>query len=89
MGEVEVNGLIGEVNENEGYAFVMNGFQQAGALTPLAKYDKRYARTLGKWLANLPAPQDIFTGMLFHPIIKIVIHGLHNMILRLASLMKL
>jgi len=59
-GEVEVNGLIGEVNENEGYAFVMNGFQQAGALTPLAKYDKRYARTLGKWLANLASSSRYF-----------------------------
>ncbi|GHU95969.1 hypothetical protein FACS1894156_6370 [Bacteroidia bacterium] len=50
----EMSGLIGEANDGgNDYAFVMNGFQHAAALAPVAKYDKRYARAIGKWLVNL------------------------------------
>ena len=50
----DVSGLIGEANDaGNDYAFSMNGFQHAAALAPVAKYDKRYARALGKWLLNL------------------------------------
>ncbi|MBS1952527.1 MAG: hypothetical protein OJF59_002896 [Cytophagales bacterium] len=50
----DVSGLIGEVdNPNTGYAFAMNGFQQAAALVPLVKYDKRFARTVAKWVLNM------------------------------------
>lgn len=53
-GGYDVSGLIGEANDNgDDYAFVMNGFQQAAALAPVAKYDKRYARAIGKWLLNI------------------------------------
>ncbi len=46
-GGYDVSGLIGEANDGgDDYAFVMNGFQQAAALAPLPKYDKRYARAL-------------------------------------------
>lgn len=57
----EVSGLIGEANDNgNDYAFVMNGFQQAAALAPLPKYDKRYARALAKWLLNLSHASRLF-----------------------------
>jgi len=57
----EVSGLIGEANDNgNDYAFVMNGFQQAAALAPLAKYDKRYARAIAKWLLNLSSASRLF-----------------------------
>lgn len=50
----EMSGLIGEaMDAGNDYAFLMNGFQHAAALAPVAKYDKRYARALGKWLLNL------------------------------------
>jgi len=50
----DVSGLIGEANDaGDDYAFSMNGFQHAAALAPVAKYDKRYAKALGKWLLNL------------------------------------
>ena len=50
----DVSGLIGEANDGgNDYAFSMNGFQHAAALAPVAKYDKRFARALGKWLLNL------------------------------------
>lgn len=53
-GGYDVSGLIGEANDRgNDYAFIMNGFQQAAALAPLVKYDKRYARAIGKWLLNI------------------------------------
>lgn len=60
-GGYEVSGLIGEANDNgNDYAFVMNGFQQAAALAPLAKYDKRYARALAKWLLNVSSASRLY-----------------------------
>ena len=50
----DVSGLIGEANDGgDDYAFAMNGFQQAAALVPMVKYDKRFARAIAKWMVNL------------------------------------
>lgn len=50
----DVSGLVGEANDlGNDYAFLMNGFQQAAALVPLTKYDKRYAKAIAKWTLNL------------------------------------
>ncbi|HNS17526.1 MAG TPA: T9SS type A sorting domain-containing protein [Bacteroidales bacterium] len=60
-GGYDVSGLIGEANDNgDDYAFVMNGFQQAAALAPLPKYDKRYARAIAKWLLNVTNASRLF-----------------------------
>lgn len=57
----DVSGLIGEANDlGDDYAFSMNGFQHAAALAPVAKYDKRYARMLGKWMLNLANSSRLF-----------------------------
>lgn len=53
-GGVDVSGLVGEANDNgNDYAFQLNGVQQAAALVPMTRYDKRFARTIGKWMLNL------------------------------------
>ncbi len=60
-GGYDVSGLIGEANDGgNDYAFVMNGFQQAAALAPLPKYDKRYARAITKWLLNVTNASRLF-----------------------------
>jgi len=60
-GGYDVSGLIGEANDGgDDYAFVMNGFQQAAALAPLPKYDKRYARAIAKWILNLTNASRLF-----------------------------
>ena len=60
-GSYDVSGLIGEANDaGDDYAFVMNGFQQAAALAPLPKYDKRYARAIAKWLLNITNASRLF-----------------------------
>jgi hypothetical protein len=57
--DYDVSGLIGEVSSND-YAFIMNGFEQAGALTPLVRYDERFSRAIGKWMLNLANASRLF-----------------------------
>lgn len=59
-GGYDVNGLIGEVNGNNDYAFAMNTFEQIGALLPLVRYDDRYARAIGKWILNAANSARLF-----------------------------
>lgn len=60
-GGYDVSGLIGEANDGgNDYAFVMNGFQQVAALAPLPKYDKRYARSIAKWILNITNASRLF-----------------------------
>lgn len=60
-GGFDVHGLIGEANDNgNDYAFQMNGLQQAAALAPMLRYDKRFARAIGKWILNLSNANRLF-----------------------------
>lgn len=60
-GGYDASGLIGEANDaGNDYAFVMNGFQEAGALSTVPKYDKRYALSIAKWLLNLANASRLF-----------------------------
>ncbi len=63
---VVASGLVGEANDGgNDYAFQLNGVQQAGALVPLARYDKRFARTIGKWFLNVAnATRLMYPGFL-------------------------
>lgn len=57
----DVSGLIGEANDQgDDYAFLMNGFQQAAALVPLVRYDKRFATAIGKWVLNVANASRLF-----------------------------
>lgn len=60
FGEYDCHGLVGSSKDTGGYAFAMNTFDWAGALAPLARYDSRYARALGKWLLNLANASRLF-----------------------------
>ena len=60
-GGADVSGLVGEVdNPTTGYAFTMNGFEQAAALVPMVKYDKRFARAIAKWTLNMANASRLF-----------------------------
>ena len=64
----DVDGLIGEANDaGNDYAFAMNGFQQAAALVPLIKYDKRFARSIAKWTLNLANASRLFYSQYLPP----------------------
>ena len=58
-GGYTLDGLVGEV-DGDGYAFALNGFQQAAALVPVARYDDRYARAIGRWMVNLASASRLF-----------------------------
>ncbi|GLR17140.1 LamG-like jellyroll fold domain-containing protein [Portibacter lacus] len=57
---IEVSGLVGESETNTDYAFQLNGVQQAAALVPMVRYDKRFARAIGKWMLNLANSTRLF-----------------------------
>jgi len=59
-GGYDCDGLLGSIDNCCGYAFAMNTFAQAGALVPLARYQPRYARALGKWMLNLANAARLF-----------------------------
>jgi hypothetical protein len=59
-GGYDVDGLIGEVNGSNDYAFLMNTFEQFGALVPMVRYDDRFARAIGKWVLNAANSSRLF-----------------------------
>ncbi len=60
-GGFNVSGLVGEANDaGNDYAFQLNGVQQAAALVPMVRYDKRFARAIGKWMLNLTNANRLF-----------------------------
>ncbi len=65
-GSFDVSGLVGEANDGgNDYAFLMNGMQQAAALVPMVRYDKRFAKAIGKWMLNLSnASRLMYPGFL-------------------------
>jgi hypothetical protein len=62
---LDVGGLVGSSTDGGGYAFAMNTFQYAGTLAPLARYDPRYARDLGRWLLNVANSSRLFYANAF------------------------
>lgn len=60
-GGFDCSGLVGEANDaGNDYAFQLNGVQQAAALVPMVRYDKRFARAIGKWVLNLANATRLF-----------------------------
>lgn len=55
-----VDGLIGSLTDQEGYAFCMNTFVWAEPLVPLVRYDPRFARVIGKWLLHAAVNARLF-----------------------------
>lgn len=63
-GGQEVGGLMGFTRPNtvEGYAFSMNTFATAMPMVPLARYEDRYSRAIGKWMLNAANAARLFYG---------------------------
>lgn len=57
---MRVDGLIGSLTDQEGYAFAMNTFVWAEPLVPLARYDPRFARAVGKWVLHAAVNARLF-----------------------------
>jgi hypothetical protein len=64
--DMEMYGLYGSVNRQPwrpkggGYAFAMNTYAMMWAIVPIARYDTRYARALGKWMVNAASASRYF-----------------------------
>ncbi|MCF7802510.1 MAG: T9SS type A sorting domain-containing protein [Candidatus Marinimicrobia bacterium] len=58
-GGYDCDGLVGEAL-NDGYAFLMNGYEMAAALIPMIRYDDRFAHALGKWILNMANASRLF-----------------------------
>jgi len=61
-GGYDCDGLIGETGYGSGnaYPFVMNTFEEVGALVPMVRYDPRFARSIGKWVLNAANAARLF-----------------------------
>ena len=61
-GGYDCSGLIGETGttSGNGYPFMMNTFEEAGALVPLVRYDARFARAIGKWMLHAANAARLF-----------------------------
>jgi hypothetical protein len=59
-GEVDAGGLTGSLTDGGGYAFAMNTFDQVATLAPVARYDDRYARAIGKYVLNAANSARLF-----------------------------
>ncbi|MEK5418573.1 MULTISPECIES: discoidin domain-containing protein [unclassified Paenibacillus] len=63
FGSHAMDGLMGSVGDNGGnYAFTMNTFAAAMGIVPVARYDQRYARAIGKWMLNAASNARLFYG---------------------------
>lgn len=64
-GGQDVGGLMGFTVPNtgadvRGYAFSMNTFATALPMAPLARYEDRYSRAIGKWMLNAASAARLF-----------------------------
>jgi hypothetical protein len=63
-GGQDVGGLLGGMRPNtsnvQGYAFAMNTYANAMSVVPLARYEDRYARDIGKWILNAASAARLF-----------------------------
>lgn len=59
-GKYDCAGLAALLSQGSGYAFTMNTFTWAAALSPVPRYDASYARSIGLWLLNLANSARLF-----------------------------
>jgi len=63
-GGQDTGGLMGftypNTNNVRGYAFSMNTFATAMPMVPLARYEDRYSRAIGKWIVNAASAARLF-----------------------------
>ena len=59
-GGYDCHGLVGSVTDGGGYVFTMNTFAAGGAIVPIARYDDRFARAIGKWMLNVANAARLF-----------------------------
>jgi hypothetical protein len=66
-GGEDVGGLMGGMrsccsNPTQGYAFAMNTYVDVISVVPIARYEDRYSRSIGKWMLNAANASRLFYG---------------------------
>ena len=56
----DLHGLVGETERGNDYLFFMNSVQAAATLAPVARYDNRFARALGKYVLHVANNSRLF-----------------------------
>ncbi len=59
-GDYRVDGLVGKAGEPLRKVYPLNTFMSAGVLAPVARYDQRFAPSIGKWLLNVAYNSRLF-----------------------------
>jgi hypothetical protein len=59
-GNYGADGLVGADDYSNGYAFAMNSFLAPMGIAPVARYDQRFARDIGKWILNVASNARLF-----------------------------
>ncbi len=59
-GEYDVSGIQGNTIQDGGYGFLMNTFDMAWPLVPMARYEPQYAELIGKWMLNAANAARLF-----------------------------
>ncbi len=49
---IDISGIVGSTVDHGGYGFLMNTYDFAWPLVPMVRYDKWYAKAIGKWMLN-------------------------------------
>ena len=62
-GDYDCYGLHGSITDGGGYAFTMGTFQNVGGLVPIARYDTRFARAIGKYVLNAANAARLYYGI--------------------------
>ena len=81
-GKYDVYGLQGSITDGGGYAFLMNSVAIAWPLVPIAKYEPKFARAIGKYMLNavnasrLFYPDQIEDKCQWLPHLKNLAHGI-------------
>lgn len=56
----DISGIVGSTVDHGGYGFLMNTYDAALPLIPLARYEQSYARVIGKWMLNAANAAKLF-----------------------------
>lgn len=56
----DISGIVGSTVDHGGYGFLMNTYDAAWPLLPMARYDQSYAAAMGKWMLNAANATKLF-----------------------------
>ncbi|MHB7984919.1 hypothetical protein, partial [Lacticaseibacillus paracasei] len=56
----DISGTVGSTVDRGGYGFLMNTYDMAWPIVPMARYNQAYANAIGKWMLNAANASKFF-----------------------------